>query len=317
MLTTGVPGEGPVAIRQDGPSARVLIGELSATDATARMRAACGLRELGDRAVDGIGPLVALLADAASVDGTLCGRRWSGHGDDNLTSPGEEAAAALVAIGTRAFQPLLAALKQDAWVGRRNAAWALGALDDNRAVAALVESLRDREAPVREQAAWALGAIDDSQAVPPLDRRAQGSGCARAPAGGVGARRDRRFARRPGTDSGESRTADERTRTQAAWALGAIDDRSAVPALSRALADKTPAVRKQAAWALGAIDDAGGVEALVKALGDENSGVREQAAWALGAIGDSRALSALLVALKDDSAGVRRQAAWAIGVIGR
>ena len=115
------------------------------------MRAACGLRELGDRAVDAIGPLVALLADAAPVDGDVCGRRWSRHGDDNLTSPGEQAAAALVAIGTRAFQPLLAALKQDAWIARRNAAWALGALDDNRAVAALVEALRDREAPVREQ----------------------------------------------------------------------------------------------------------------------------------------------------------------------
>ena len=73
LLTTGASAsdEAIVTIHQDGPSARVLIGELSATDATARMRAACGLRELGDRAVDAIGPLVALLADAAPVDGTL------------------------------------------------------------------------------------------------------------------------------------------------------------------------------------------------------------------------------------------------------
>ena len=57
---------------------------------------------------------------------------------------------------------------QDAWIGRRNSAWALGALDDSRAVSALIDALRDSEAPVREQVAWALGAIDNPQAVPAL-----------------------------------------------------------------------------------------------------------------------------------------------------
>ena len=44
LLTTGAfaSDEAPVTIHQDGPSARVLIGELSATDATARMRAGAG-----------------------------------------------------------------------------------------------------------------------------------------------------------------------------------------------------------------------------------------------------------------------------------
>ena len=151
---------------------------------------------------------------------------------------------------------------------------------------ALIAALKDQDPRVRRQAAWALGAIDDTRAVPGLIQALE--------------------------------DADERTRS--AGRLGARRDRRSVAPCQRCRersADKTPAVRKQAAWALGAIDDRVRVDALVRALSDEQPGVREQAAWALGAIGDGRALSALLVALKDDSAGVRRQAAWAIGVIGR
>ena len=109
----------------------------------------------------------------------------------------------------------------------------------------------------------------------------------------MGARRHRRSGRRDLLSAalGDS---DEPTRAQAAWALGAIDDRSAVPALIRALGDQAERVRKQAAWALGAIDDSRAVDALVKALSDQSQGVRQQAAWALGAIGDSRALPGLL-----------------------
>ena len=89
------------------------------------------------------------------------------------------------------------------------------------------------------------------------------------------------------------------------------------PRSTGALTDSSDRVRKQAAWALGAVDDRRAVDALVRALKDQNSGVREQAAWALGAIGDSQALPGLLPALKDANSGVRRQAAWAIGVIGK
>ena len=218
-------------------SPRELTSDLTAADPTVRTRAACGLRELGDRAVDAIPPLVTLLADAAPVDGMTCGQRWSRHGENELTSPGEEAAAALAAIGTRSFQPLLSALRRDAWVARRNAAWALGALDDNRAVGGLSDTLRDREAPVREQSAWALGAIDDTQAVPAL----------------MAALKD----------------ADAGVRRQAAWALGALDDPRATPGLIQALEDADDRTRSQAAWALGAIDDRAAVQPLARALADK------------------------------------------------
>ena len=111
LLTTIPFNEGGgLPMGQTPRSAKELISDMAATDASVRTRAACGLRELGDRAVDAIAPLVAMLADGSPVDGTICNRRWSNHGEENLTSPGEEAAAALVAIGTRAFQPVLAAL---------------------------------------------------------------------------------------------------------------------------------------------------------------------------------------------------------------
>ena len=71
-----------------------------------------------------------------------CARENWWRNDDKLTTPGEQAAAALVSIGSRTIEPLLAALQQPQWVTRRNAAWALGALDDARAVKALIESAR-------------------------------------------------------------------------------------------------------------------------------------------------------------------------------
>ena len=240
-------------VHQDVRSARELAGDLSAADPVVRARAACNLRELGDGAADAIAPLIKLLADGSPVEGSVCGRRWSRGGPNDLTSPGELAASALAAIGSRALNGLLGALKHDAWIARRNAAWTLGALDDNRAVPALVEALRDREGQVRAQAAWALGALDDRTGVPGL----------------IAALTD----------------ADVKVRKQTAWALGAIDDSRAVEPLVGVLTDESPDVREQAAWALGAIGDSRAVSGLVVALKDSSAGVRRQAAWAIGVIG--------------------------------
>jgi HEAT repeat protein len=232
---------------------RELVADLSAADPAARARAACDLRELGDAATDAISALVGVLGDGAPIESSSCGRRW-GHGQANeLTSPGQEAASALVAIGSRAFQPVLSALGSTIWIARRNAAWALGAFNDQRAVSALIAALSDREAGVREQVAWALGAINDSSAVPSL----------------VAALKD----------------SDPRVRRQAAWALGAIDDRRAVDGLLHALTDQSSGVREQAAWALGAIGDSRALPGLLPSLKDPEASVRKQAAWAIGVIG--------------------------------
>jgi HEAT repeat protein len=244
-------GDTPAQAR---PDARQLMAQLSSADPQSRAKAACALREMGDEAAVAIDPLVALLPDGAPIPQTVCERNWGRWNREQTTTPGEQAASALVAIGSRTVKPLLAAVTHSSWIARRNAAWALGALDDSTASPALMKALSDSEPPVREQAAWALGAIDEP---------------------------------------------------------------SAVEALIRALKDSDKGVRQQAAWALGAIDDPRAVSALMQSLKDSEPEVREQAAWALGAIGDHRALDALLPALKDTEARVRRQAAWAIGVLSR
>ena len=196
---------------------------LSSADPALRAKAACELRELGVQAAPMTSKLLAMLDDASPVDPAVCGERtWRFRGNQELTSPGEQAASALVAIGDSTKPALRRTLTAPVWVARRHAAWALGALKDSEAVPALIDALKDTDAGVREQVAWALGAIGD---------------------------------------------------------------RRAVDGLVNALSDSAPGVRKQAAWALGAIGDRRAVASLTKALKDGDAGVRKQAAWALGAIG--------------------------------
>jgi len=227
---------------------------LKSADPAARTRAACDLRELGSSASSAIPQLITLLDDRSPVDPTVCGERtWRWNGQPTSTTPGEQAASALVAIGSPAFEPLMRAAQAPGWITRENAVWALGALGDAKAVSVISTALKDNEAAVRRRGAWALGALDASEAVTAL----------------VGALSD--------VDAG--------VRRQAAWALGAIGDRAGVDGLLKALTDASPEVREQAAWALGAIGDTKATSDLAKALKDSDARVRRQAAWALGAIG--------------------------------
>jgi HEAT repeat protein len=211
-----------LAAQKDASAAAAGLGS---ADPSVRAHAACELRTFGSRASAYIPRLAAMLDDASPVDPAICGERtWrfrGGQDRQDPTTPGEQAASALVAIGSPSQPALLKALAGPAWVGRRNAAWALGALDASEAVPALIEALKDTDAGVREQVAWALGAIGDRRAVDGL----------------VGALADSA----PGV------------RKQAAWALGALGDPRAVQGLMRSLKDADAGVRKQAAWALGAI----------------------------------------------------------------
>ena len=229
-----------------------LTAQLASTDVVSRTRAACQLREIGNEAEPAMNALLGMLSDGSPVPQSVCGERWRRGESAMPTSPGEQAASALAEIGSPALGPLMRTLRHTSWTARRNAAWALGAIDDQRAVAALVAALKDTEATVREQVAWALGAIDDPAAVPAL----------------LEALKDEAA----------------KVREQAAWALGAIDDRAAVDALIRALRDPEARVREQAAWALGAICDPRAMDALLPLLKDPEARVRRQAAWAIGVV---------------------------------
>ena len=208
-----------LAAQKDAAAAAAGLGS---ADPVVRTQAACALRGFGHQSAPYIPRLIAMLDDGSAVDPAVCGERtWRFRGQENLTSPGEQAASALVAIGAPSEPALLKALGGPVWMARRNAAWALGALDASAAVPALIEALKDTDAGVREQVAWALGAIGDRRAVDGL----------------VAALADTA----PGV------------RRQAAWALGSLGDNRAVQGLMRALKDADAGVRKQAAWALGAI----------------------------------------------------------------
>ena len=178
-----------VSVQHDASAATA---GLTSPDPAVRAKSACDLRELGRQAVPAIPQLVALLADGSPVDRAVCSQHtWRFRGATDSTTPGEQAASALVGIGSPAQPALLKALSSSAWIARRNAAWGLGALDSSEAVPALIEALNDTDAGVREQVAWALGAIGDKRAVPALIK------CLKDPVAAV--------------------------RKQAAWALGAIE----------------------------------------------------------------------------------------------
>jgi HEAT repeat protein len=205
------------------PQVDDLVARLAAADPADRVIAACELQRLGSDARRAIPALVDRLADGSPVDPTVCGkdRYWWSKDIDRQTTPGEESAAALVAIGTEALAPLIMSARAPQWIARRNAVWALGSLHDRRAISPALMALGDREPPVRRVAAWALGALDADDAVGAL----------------IDALKD----------------LDADVRAQVAWALGAIGDHRASSALAALLKDTSPRVRKQAAWALGAI----------------------------------------------------------------
>lgn len=154
-----------VSAGQQAPSAKDLstvIEMLRSPDPVVRVGVACARNVFNASAAAAIPALVELLEDAEPVAPEVCRedhRRW--WGEEQPITPGEAAARALVHIGSASVEPLVKTLASPAAVARRNAAWALGALDDQRAVTPLIGSLKDREASVRAQAAWALGAIAD------------------------------------------------------------------------------------------------------------------------------------------------------------
>lgn len=288
------PGAPPLATMRHDTLAS-LIAQLDSPVPAARALVACAMAERKADAAQAVPSLVALLDDDAQVSPYICQEEWWRNGDHDIrrwwrnqepTTPGQEAARALAAIGSPSFTPVLAVLPKGGNHARRNAAWILGALRDERAVLPLVAQTSDRVAGVRENVAWSLGAIRDQRAVEALGRVVV-----------------------------QDESAD--VREKAAWALGAINDAHAVDALVRALRDTAHDVRRQAAWALGAIRDGRAVDPLIAALKDSQSEVRKQAAWALGAIGDGRATDGLTAALEDKDADVRKQAAWALGVVVR
>jgi HEAT repeat protein len=173
----------------------------------------------------------------------------------------------------------IAALNDEDWAIREEAATALGIFRDARAVGPLVSLLRDADRAVRQAAIEALTAIGEPS-VPVLGL------CLSDPQASV---------------------------QEAACSVLALiaDDRVLAP-LVAALRNRDWIVRMHAAKALGRIKHPGAIEPLIPLLQDKVKAVREESAAALAAIGNP-ALPSLLDALKHSEWLVRLHAVEALG----
>lgn len=188
-------------------------------------------------------------------------------------------------IDNRDVEGLITALNHENYLTRKQAAFGLKKVGDERAVEPLIKALRYKNwhkdytllTSVRENAAEALGFIGDEDAIKPLIKALE-------------------------TDP------DEEVRWKAAWALGEIRSPQATEVLIQALKDNSWTVRRHAANSLGIIGDEDAVPPLMKALEDKDWHVRKYAAVALGKMKDKLAIPFLLEALGDEDADVRWKA---------
>lgn len=222
----------------------------------------------------------------------------------------------------------IAALKDEDWAIREEAAAALGAFRDARAVGPLVQLLADDDRAVREASIQALTAIGEA-AVPALGRCLEGATLT-----------VQESAASILSTIGDIRVLDVLitaltstdwiVRMHAAKGLGRIADPRSIPCLMPLLQDKVKAVRVETAealaragqaavphlldalqskeWlvklhvieALGKMRSPDTVEPLLTVLfNDPDAAVRTDAVRALGDIGDARAVDFLLTALND------------------
>ena len=196
---------------------------------------------------------------------------------------------------------------------RRAAAEAFHHMPDPRAIAALVQALRNDSDPgVRELAAQALAQIDDERAVPGLTEALRQERV-------VAVRRQIVYAlaeiQSPSSAAalGEAlRDSDAETRQHAIEGLGSLQVKSVAPQLIPMLRDPNADVRAKAAWALGELKSAEALDELMAAASDANADVRQYAINALSSLEDARAMPAFLRALRDPNVDVRRQAVSAI-----
>ncbi|MDR4464750.1 MAG: HEAT repeat domain-containing protein [Nitrospira sp.] len=237
----------------------------------------------------------------------------------------------------------IAALRDEDWAVREDAARLLGTFKDPRAVTPLIALLRDEDRSVREAVVEALRSIG----TPAVE--AVGA-CLEQPDLSI----------QEAASSILSTIADERVlpslikalrssdwivRMHAAKALRLIRHTDAIEPLIPLLQDKVKAVREEAAASLGAMGDPAiplllnalhhdewivrlhaveslgktrspqAVEPLLSVLfNDTDSAVREDAVRALGEIGDSRSVEYLLTAMREP--GLRTVAIEALGKIG-
>lgn len=180
---------------------------------------------------------------------------------------------------TDAVAEQIAALRDEDWAIREEAASLLGALKDPRAVPPLISLFKDQDRSVREAAIEALRSIG----APAVEA--------------VGA-----CLTEPDLSIQESASA----------ILAGIADERVLAPLIKALPSSDWIIRMHTAKALGRVRNADAVEPLIPLLQDKVKAVREEAAAALAAIGDA-AIPSLLKALHHEDWLVRLHAVESLG----
>ncbi len=207
-------------------------------------------------------------------------------------------------IGRRDVDSLISALKDEStgW-------YAEGALTrlDGSVLPELEERLKGPDPAIRESIARVMGEVKDRRAVAPLLEALQ-------TAGDTGRNSATALIQIADPASVEPLiellgNKEEQVRLYAAYALGGLKDRRAVPARARTLADASSSVRGIAAHALGQIGARDATEALMKALEDTSAHVRATAAYAIARIGDKTAVAKLEMQLQQDPDFTSRKAA--------
>ncbi len=208
----------------------------------------------------------------------------------------------------------IAALADDDWAIREEAATMLGTMRDPRAVGPLVLLLKDSDHAVRQAAIGALTAIGEPS-VPILglclsDPQPVVQEAASTVLASIA---DERVLS-PLIDS--LKNSDWIVRMQAVRALGRIKDRTSIQQLIPLLQDKVKAVREETSTALAEIGEAA-LPSLLDATKHDDWLVRLHAVEALGKTKSSYAVEPLLTLLfNDHDSAVREDAVRALGEIG-
>ncbi len=287
---------------------------LGSPDRAVRVEGAWRLGRIGPPAAEAVPALAALLGDHGTMtDGRmLLWARPDNPWAREVTSPGREAARALVRIGPAAVDPLLGVLADNTnREARVNAAWALGELGEPRAVPLLTSHANIW----RPESLEALARIGDASAAPALLKTFNQS------AGFVAGVVDTLVALGPACGPAVLAHYDDPrapNRPMALRALGRIGLAEALPRAVAALSPEAePALLREALGVLArspASPKAGGPLAALAAHPDWR--IRRDALDALGRLGDPARLPAVLAAFTDTDPAVRGHAALAAGAVG-
>jgi HEAT repeat protein len=221
----------------------------------------------------------------------------------------------LVRVGADAVELLVEALEDANPNVRAGAARALGKIGDQRALGPLIFRLRyEPDAEVRKPLVWALHLGGERAVAPLIDALRDHDEWVRFGAVVVLAK--------IGTAAVTPLMralydADAQVRVGAAETLGRIGDRQALDALADLLHDVNDSAWKQAAVAMGRMGDARAVRPLVKILQGPVNDLFTRAIKALGQIGDVRAVEPLIeIAYSHDDRWVRLFVVEALGKLG-